>query len=65
MKLLLRAIFSIRQKNIEVKSGALVAAGVTVQDTTQGEIRSLDTQHAQGANLTLSAEKTISSKANI
>lgn len=50
-------------KNIEVKSGALVAAGVTVQDTTQGEIRSLDTQHAQGANLTLSAEKTISSKA--
>uniref|UniRef100_UPI0025BE8F06 hemagglutinin repeat-containing protein n=1 Tax=Haemophilus sp. HMSC068C11 TaxID=1739522 RepID=UPI0025BE8F06 len=34
-----------------------------VQDTTQGEIRSLDTQHAQGANLTLSAEKTISSKA--
>ena len=50
-------------KNIEVKSGALVVAGVTVQDTTQGEIRSLDTQHAQGANLTLSAEKTISSKA--
>ena len=50
-------------KNIEVKSGALVAAGVTVQDTTQGEIRSLDTQHTQGANLTLSAEKTISSKA--
>ena len=50
-------------KNIELKSGALVAAGVTVQDTTQGEIRSLDTQHTQGANLTLSAEKTISSKA--
>ena len=50
-------------KNIEVKSGALVAAGVTVQDTTQGETRSLDTQHAQGANLTLSAEKTISSQA--
>ena len=50
-------------KNIELKSGALVAAGVTVQDTPQGEIRSLDTQHAQGANLTLSAEKAISSKA--
>lgn len=50
-------------KNIELKSGALVAAGVTVQDTPQGEIRSLDTQHVQGANLTLSAEKTISSKA--
>ncbi|HHF1629316.1 TPA: filamentous hemagglutinin N-terminal domain-containing protein, partial [Haemophilus influenzae] len=50
-------------KNIELKSGTLVAAGVTVQDVTQDEIRSLDVQHAQGANITLSAEKTISSKA--
>ena len=50
-------------KNIEVKSGALVAAGVTVQDTTQGETRSLDSQSAQGASIMLSAENSVSSKA--
>ncbi|MDU5840724.1 MAG: filamentous hemagglutinin N-terminal domain-containing protein, partial [Haemophilus parainfluenzae] len=42
-------------KNIEVKSGALVAAGVTVQDTTS--------QSAQGASIMLSAENSVSSKA--
>ena len=32
VKLLLRAIFSIRRKIFEVKSGALVAAGVNFQE---------------------------------
>ena len=50
-------------KNIEASKGALIAAGVTAQETTQGETRSLDSQSAQGASITLSAEKSISSKA--
>ena len=50
-------------KNIEASKGALIAAGVTAQETTQGETRSLDTQSAQGASITLSAENSVSSKA--
>ncbi|MBF1255653.1 MAG: heme utilization protein, partial [Haemophilus sp.] len=43
-------------KNIEASKGALIAAGVTAQETTQGETRSLDSQSAQGASIMLSAE---------
>nr|WP_252346359.1 hemagglutinin repeat-containing protein [Haemophilus sp. SZY H35] len=50
-------------KNIEASKGALIAAGVTAQETTQGETRSLDSQSAQGASITLSAENSVSSKA--
>lgn len=50
-------------KNIEASKGALIAAGVTAQETTQGETRSLDSQSAQGASITLSAENFVSSKA--
>ena len=50
-------------KNIEANKGALIAAGVTAQETTQGETRSLDSQSAQGASITLSAENFVSSKA--
>ena len=50
-------------KNIEASKGALIAAGVTAQETTQGEIRSLDSQSAQGASIMLSAENSVSSKA--
>ena len=52
-----------RAKNIEASKGALIAAGVTAQETTQGETRSLDSQSAQGASITLSAENSVSSKA--
>ena len=50
-------------KNIEASKGALIAAGVTAQETTQGETRSLDSQSAQGASIMLSAENSVSSKA--
>ena len=50
-------------KQIEVQKGALIAAGVTVQDTAQGEKRSLDKPNSQGAKIELSAN-TISSQAN-
>ena len=50
-------------KNIEASKGALIAAGVTAQETTQSETRSLDSQSAQGASITLSAENSVSSKA--
>ncbi|WP_239658992.1 hemagglutinin repeat-containing protein, partial [Haemophilus parainfluenzae] len=50
-------------KNIEASKGALIAAGVTAQETTQGESRSLDSQSAQGASIMLSAENSVSSKA--
>jgi filamentous haemagglutinin family outer membrane protein len=50
-------------KNIEASKGALIAAGVTAQETTKGETRSLDSQSAQGASIMLSAENSVSSKA--
>ena len=50
-------------KNIKASKGALIAAGVTAQETTQGETRSLDSQSAQGASIMLSAENSVSSKA--
>ena len=50
-------------KQIEVQKGALIAAGITVQDTAQGEKRSLDKPNSQGAKIELSAN-TISSQAN-
>lgn len=50
-------------KNIKANKGALIAAGVTAQETTQGETRSLDSQSAQGASIMLSAENSVSSKA--
>ena len=50
-------------KNIEASKGALIAAGVTAQETTQGETRSLDSQSDQGASIMLSAENSVSSKA--
>ena len=50
-------------KNIKASKGALIAAGVTAQETIQGETRSLDSQSAQGASITLSAENSVSSKA--
>lgn len=50
-------------KNIEASKGALIAAGVTAQETTLGETRSLDSQSAKGASITLLAENSVSSKA--
>ena len=50
-------------KNIEASKGALIAAGVTAQETTLGETRSLDSQSAKGAIITLLAENSVSSKA--
>lgn len=50
-------------KQIEAKKDALIAAGITSQETAQGETRSLDVQNAQGANLTLSADRAVSSQA--
>ena len=50
-------------KNLEASKGALIAAGVTAQETTQGETRSLDSQSAQGASIMLSAGNSVSSKA--
>ena len=50
-------------KNIEASKGALIAAGVTAQETTLSETRSLDSQSAKGASITLLAENSVSSKA--
>ena len=53
-----------KRKNIEASKGALIAAGVNwLKETTQGETRSLDSQSAQGASIMLSAENSVSSKA--
>ncbi|TGZ98959.1 filamentous hemagglutinin N-terminal domain-containing protein, partial [Rodentibacter pneumotropicus] len=49
-------------KQIKVKNSALIAAGVSVQDTVQGEIRRLDQQNLQG-DVTISATDAITSNA--
>ncbi|OOF35619.1 hemagglutinin repeat-containing protein, partial [Rodentibacter heidelbergensis] len=48
---------------VKVKNGALIAAGVSVQDTAQGEMRWLNQQNLQGANVIISATEAMTSNA--
>ncbi|PJG85968.1 hemagglutinin repeat-containing protein [Conservatibacter flavescens] len=46
-----------RAKSIEADKTALLAAGVSVNDTAQGEVRTLSAQSAQGADITIQADE--------
>ncbi|STO92934.1 filamentous hemagglutinin outer membrane protein [Haemophilus pittmaniae] len=51
-----------RAKQITADKNALIAAGITVASSAEGEKRHLDSQSVQGAQLTLAAEDTLLSQ---